>query len=218
MPGHHGAAGTVASRRRSAVRRGDGLDDREPETGPRHCATGRCPGAGTANACGRKPSGKPGPASRTSMSRSVPSARAASTIVEPPGRNVPALSTGLSSRSLRRRGPLPAVAFSRRPGPACARWLLSGRRCALHVSFMKQRITLMPRPCTTRAMRLPGSGGRFGGGHPRAPDHGVRSGESVSYPPRLCLGRDARERLDRLARHAPTGQYGCRDRGAANVL
>ena len=33
MQGHHGAAGTVAGRRHSAVRRGDGLDEREPQSG-----------------------------------------------------------------------------------------------------------------------------------------------------------------------------------------
>ena len=45
-------------------------------------------------------------------------------------------------------------------------------------------------------------------------------GEAFHVSPRVCLGRDARdaERLDRLARPAPAGRYGCRDRGAANVL
>src|ERR1019366_7661914 len=60
-------------------------------------------------ACGRKSAGKPGPESRTSMTRSAPAALADRTIGVPAGANRSALSTRLSTASRMRSGSTSAV-------------------------------------------------------------------------------------------------------------
>src|ERR1039458_8944247 len=73
-------------------------------------------------ACGRKSAGKPGPESRTSMTRSAPAALADRTIGVPAGANRSALSTRLSTASRMRSGSMSAVssagAFTSQETPA----------------------------------------------------------------------------------------------------